>query len=246
MGGLLAASTLTACTDASTDGDEAGALSPSSTATAPGPTVAIAPIDPAEALARLEAGNARFAAGAPTHPHQDVDAREAVAEHQHPWALVHGCVDSRVAPELVFDQGVGDVFTTRTAGAVLDDTIVGSIEFALGAPYEVPLVVVLGHTRCGAVTATVEALTVNPDRPSAPGQVQAIVDQIAPVARRVRTPADPAAHVDAVVRANTRSVARGLVRSSRIVRDAVAAGRTRVVPAVYDLDTGRIGWLPTP
>jgi carbonic anhydrase len=166
-----------------------------------------------------------------------------VAEHQHPWALLHGCVDSRVAPELVFDQGVGDVFTTRNAGAILDDTIVGSMEFALSAPYEVPLVVILGHTGCGAVTATIEALVAAPRRPTAPGEVQDIVDEIAPVARRVRPSADPAGRVDAVVRANTRAVAAALVQRSTIVREAVEAGRTRVVPAVYDLSTGRVDWL---
>ncbi len=242
LGGLLAASTLTGCTDSS-DGGGGAAQSPGTTAAEPGAAEAAPPTTPAEATARLEAGNSRFAAGNATHPRQDVDARESVAEHQHPWALVHGCVDSRVSPELVFDQGVGDVFTTRTAGAILDDTIVGSMEFALGAPYHVPLVVVLGHTGCGAVTATIEALAGAPDEPTAPGEVQDIVDEIAPVARRVRVPADSAAHVDAVVRANTRAVARALVERSAIVRQAVDAGRTRVVPALYHLGTGRVDWL---
>jgi carbonic anhydrase len=203
---------------------------------------------PREALARLRDGNARFAAGRPAHPRQDGPARSAVAEHQHPWAIVHGCVDSRVAPELLFDQGIGDLFTTRAAGAVLDDTTVGSMEFAVSLPYAVPLVVVLGHTGCGAVAATLDALAANPAHPSAPGEIGDIVARIAPVARRataaggVADPADEAARIDAVVRAHTRAVARSLVRRSAIIREAVDTGRTRVVAATYDLHTGAVGW----
>jgi carbonic anhydrase len=231
LGGLATLAPLTACR---ADPDAPDPSPPGGVADPEGR------ISPADALDRLMAGNERFASGAATHPHQDLDARRAVAEHQHPWALVHGCVDSRVSPELVFDQGVGDVFSTRTAAAVLDDTIVGSMEFALGSPYEVPLIVILGHTGCGAVTATVDALAAAPTRPSAPGEVLDIVNEIVPVARRVRPDPDRTAFVDAVVRANTVAVADALVRRSRIVRRAVQAGRTRVVPAVYDLETGQV------
>lgn len=201
---------------------------------------------PADARALLEAGNARFAAGRSRHPRRDEAAREAVVVHQHPWALVHGCVDSRVTPELVFDQGIGDLFATRTAGAVLDDTIVGSMEFAVSAPYAVPLIVVLGHTGCGAVTAAANAVAANRRHPSAPGEVVDIVREIAPVVRTVPMQADPAAYVDAVVRASTVTVAEKLVRRSAIIRAAVDAGRTQVVPAVYDLGTGRVVWNPEP
>jgi carbonic anhydrase len=160
---------------------------------------------PDEALRRLKAGNIRFVGGHALHPHQSRKAREEVAGHQQPWALVHGCVDSRVSPELVFDQGIGDLFATRTAGTVLDDTIVGSMEFAASAPYA--------------------------------------VREIAPVARRVPRTGDPAAYVDEVVRANVVAVSQALIRRSRIIRTAAAEGRTRVVPAVYDLGTGRVDWL---
>lgn len=230
LGGLLVASSLTGCgSDQRHAPQQAGARV----------------LTPQDALRRLEEGNARFASGKAEHPRQGDGARDAVAEHQHPWALVHGCVDSRVPPELVFDQGIGDVFTTRTAGAVLDDTIVGSMEFALGAPYAVPLIVILGHTACGAVTATVEAVAAaHGGSPQAPGEVVDIVREIAPVARRVNTHGDEAEHIDAVVHANTRAVARRLLERSAIVRAAVAAGRTRVVPAVYDLSTGTVRWLP--
>ncbi len=246
LGGLVAASSLTACSsDPSASGKSSSgpARSPGSPATSATTTAtADAKLSPLEALDRLAAGNARFARGEATHPNQGVDTREAVAEHQHPWALIHGCVDSRVSPELVFDQGVGDVFTTRTAGAILDDTIVGSMEFAVGSPYEIPLIVILGHTSCGAVTGTVEAVQANPGSPRAPGEVIDIVNEIAPVVSRVEPNPDKAAFIDEVVRANTLAVADGLVRRSRIIRKAVGSGRTRVLPAVYDLSSGVVIW----
>ncbi|WP_102157648.1 carbonic anhydrase [Zhihengliuella halotolerans] len=228
----------------------AGALATLSalSACAPAPAAehedAPAPTTPEEALGTLRAGNERFAAGEAHHPNQGVDARTDVAGHQTPWALVHGCVDSRVAPELVFDQGIGDIFTTRTAGAVLDDTLVGSMEFAVGSPYEVPALIILGHTGCGAVTATVDAVAADPENPQAPGEVADIVDEIAPVVRDAASLADQSEFVDSVVRANTVAVAEALVERSAIIRAAVDAGRTRVVPAVYDLETGLVDWSP--
>lgn len=240
LGGLIAASAITACQSES--GSQAGSAGQDESG-APPPPGATTALTPDQAMARLEAGNARFANGEATHPNQGIDAREDVADHQHPWALVHGCVDSRVSPELVFDQGIGDLFTTRTAGAVLDDTIVGSMEFAVGSPYETPLIVILGHTGCGAVTATVDALQADPDAPAAPGEVIDIVNEIAPVARQVPPDPDKSAFVDEVVRANAEAVTVALVQRSQIIRDAVDAGRTRVVPAVYDLDSGRVSWL---
>ncbi len=252
IGGLIAVTSLTGCQeDATTDsksdskkpggssdaahgGEESGHGSEASVKT------------PDDALARLEEGNARFASGDGTHPRQDADAREAVADHQEPWALIHACVDSRVSPEIVFDQGVGDVFTTRTAGNILDDTIVGSMEFAVSEPYSVPVIVIMGHTACGAVTATVELLEESPN-PTAPGELIDIVNEIAPVARKVPADGDDeAAHIDAVVRANAESVASNLLRRSAIIRKAVAAGRTRVVPAVYDLTSGKVEFLQDP
>jgi carbonic anhydrase len=240
LGGLVAASAVAACQA----GPTTGSNNPPGPAASPGSTTEpAAGITPTDALARLKAANVRFANGEATHPNQGVEVREAVAEHQHPWALIHGCVDSRVAPELVFDQGVGDVFTTRTGAAVMDDTIVGSMEFAVGSPYETPLIVILGHTGCGAVTATVEAMQAAPANPSAPGEVLDIVNEILPIARQVPPNPDKAAFVDGVVRANSIAVADALVRRSKIIRDAVDAGRTQIIPAVYDLATGRVSWL---
>ncbi len=238
VGGLAAAAlALSGCQS------QASAAGAASSSSATPPPDAVRPKTPAEALARLKEGNARFVAGSAIHPNQDAEARHAVVEHQEPWAQVHGCVDSRVSPELLFDQGIGDLFTTRTAGAVLDDTIVGSMEFGIGSPYEVPVLVILGHTGCGAVTATVAAVEANRENPAAPGEVVDIVDEIAPVVRRTKPLDDKAAYIDEVVRANTVSVVDALLKRSKIIRDAVAAGRTKVVPAVYDLDTGQVTWL---
>lgn len=239
LGGLVALSSLPGCDGGSALDPEAFRKRPGSSGTAISERSSSA-----DALERLQTGNVRFAAGQATHPRQGVAARQATAEHQQPWALIHGCVDSRVVPELTFDLGIGEVFTTRTAGAVLDDTIVGSMEFALGEPYGVGLIVVLGHTGCGAVTATVDALKAAPSHPSAPGEVADIVHEIVPVARRVRPVADREAFVDEVVRVNTVAVCDAVVRRSTIIRDAVEAGLVRVVPAVYDLATGRVGWQP--
>lgn len=235
--GLTAALALSGCQSPASTAE--GGSPPSAT---PVPEVP-RPKTPAEALARLKEGNTRYVTGAAIHPKQDAEARHEVAEHQEPWALVHGCVDSRVAPELLFDQGIGDMFTTRTAGAVLDDTIVGSMEFGVGSPYEVPILVILGHTACGAVTATVNAMEADREHPEAPGEVVSIVDEIAPVAREIEPLDDKAAYIDEVVHANTRAVVDALLERSKIIRDAVDAGRTKVVPAVYDLDSGEVTWL---
>ncbi|MGH3652971.1 carbonic anhydrase [Glutamicibacter sp.] len=204
---------------------------------------ATAPQTPREALDALQAGNQRYVAGSPKHPNQETGLRADLAEHQAPFALVHGCVDSRVTPELLFDQGIGDLFVTRTAGAVLDDTLVGSMEFAVSAPYAVPLLVVLGHTSCGAVTGTLEAMAKDPRNPSLPGEMGDFADQIVPVARQAQMAGAQPEDVQTVVEANARAVAEQLLERSSIIRTAVEEKRTRVVPAVYDLATGEVRWL---
>lgn len=230
-GGLLALAGLAACSAPEAEQQRASATEADE-----------APRTAEEALARLREGNARYVQGTAKHPRENAEARAAVAEHQQPWALIHGCVDSRVSPELLFDQGIDDLFVTRTAGEVLDDTLMGSMEFAVGSPYEVPVIVILGHTACGAVTGTVKALAENPKDPQAPGEIADFIDEIAPVAREVKPEGDEAAHIDQVVRANAAAVAEKLVERSAIIRRAVQAGRTKVVAAVYDLNTGEVQW----
>jgi carbonic anhydrase len=133
-------------------------------------------LTPAQAWQRLQDGNARFVADAMQHPSQGAAHRAAVAREQHPYAVLFGCSDSRVAAEIIFDQGLGDLFVVRTAGHVLDTTVIGSIEYGvdvLGAP----LVVVLGHDHCGAVGAATEALLTG-RMPT--GFVRAVVDRVIP------------------------------------------------------------------
>lgn len=201
------------------------------------------PQTPDEVLQVLRAGNRRYCAGKPEHPNQALDRRSDQAEHQSPFALIHGCVDSRVTPELLFDQGIGDLFVTRTAGAVLDDTLVGSMEFAVSSPYSVPLLVILGHTACGAVTGTLKAIEKDAGNPQLPGEMEDFAAQIAPVARTAGVEGSGSEAVDTVVQANARAVVEQLLERSAIIRKAVEEQRTRVVPAVYDLETGEVSWL---
>ncbi|WP_308441035.1 carbonic anhydrase [Planosporangium mesophilum] len=184
-------------------------------------------------LARLLAGNQRFAAGRPRYGH-DVNApRARTAEHR-PWALVIGCLDSRVPPEAVFDQDFGDIVVVRTGGHVLDDAGLGSVEFCVSA-FGVPLVVVLGHQYCGAVTATVRALD-SGVRPG--GLTDRLVDEIAPAVDRSGD-ADPAERVEEAI---DRHVARTVAKVSelRLVAERVAAGALEVVGARYQVETGQV------
>ena len=192
-----------------------------------------------EAWQRLEEGNARFVSGSPLHPHQDAARRIAVAPHQAPYAFVLGCIDSRVPVETVFDQGVGDLFVGRNAAAILDDTVIGGIEFAVSG-YHLPLVVIMGHTACGAVKATVDAVKANPAAPTAPGEILDVAQEILPAVKATAENPDDSAFVDAVVITNTRHVANQLVKRSAIVAEAVNAGTLKIVASTYHLDTGQI------
>jgi carbonic anhydrase len=196
------------------------------TVTATVPTVARP--GPAEALADLLAGNRRFVAGRPRHGH-DVGSARANAGEQHPYAFVLGCLDSRLAPEAVFDQDFGAIVVGRTGGAVLDRAVLGSVEFAVGQ-LAVPLVLVLGHDGCGAVAATVDALRTG-RRP--PGPLAYLVDEIAPAVAEAGGPHHPNVH-DVAMR---RHLARTVERLGRM------AGQAAVVGAVYEMSSGRISLM---
>ena len=189
------------------------------------PSVAAEP----SALDRLLDGNKRFVDGVPQRPHQSTQRREELAKGQKPFAVVVGCSDSRVPPEVVFDQGLGDVFVVRVAGNVVDDTALGSIEFAvvkLGAR----LIVVLGHESCGAVDAALSGATV-------PGHIGDVVKAITPNIAQAKGAAGNA--LDAAIRDNVAAVAAKLRSAQPLLAPMVADGSLRVVGAVYDLDTGR-------
>lgn len=192
----------------------------------------------AEALAKLVSGNDRFAAEKCSHPHSDLARRAEIAGGQHPFATVVCCSDSRVAPELVLDQGLGDVFVVRVAGNVCDTDEIGSVEYGVGH-LKTPLLVVMGHTKCGAVTAVCQKSELH-------GCVRELVDNIGPAveaARRKDAKLEGEALIREAVRWNVfQSIADLLTRSAE-VREALAADHVRVVGAVYDLDSGRIEWL---
>jgi carbonic anhydrase len=191
----------------------------------------VPPSTPDEALDLLLAGNARFVEGHAAG-HDLVARREQVAGAQHPFAVVLSCSDSRVPSELVFDQSLGDLFVCRVAGNVLDPIVLGSIEYAV-AQFSPLLVVVMGHERCGAVTAALELAEAGG---AVKGSINAVVDAFGPAIR-------PGISVEAAVRANAEATARAIVERSQIVRSAVESGALRVVAAEYSLDSGRVSLL---
>ena len=187
-------------------------------------------IPPNVALAKLLDGNARYASGGASHPRQGEGRRAEVAKGQKPFAIVVACSDSRTAPELVFDQGLGDVFVTRLAGSIVDDAALGSIEYAidhLGAS----VIVVLGHERCGAVEAAMAG-------GSLPGKLGAFVKPILPAVEAVKRSGHPT--LDAAIDENARRTAAGLTVRSSLLEERVKAGALKIVAARYDLDTGRV------
>lgn len=187
---------------------------------------------PAEAWQALREGNDRFVAGSVAHPSQDADRRADLSAGQQPFAVLLGCSDSRVAAEIIFDRGLGDLFVVRTAGHVTDATVLGSVEYGV-AVLGVPLVVVLGHDSCGAIAATQDYLRtgVEPE-----GHVRSIVDRVRPSIAE-RADATP----DEVLAGHVRYTVRALLEDSVAVRTAVAEGRCAVVGATYRLAEGRVG-----
>jgi carbonic anhydrase len=187
----------------------------------------------ASPLDELKAGNARFVAGQATHGNQDADRRSQVAAGQEPFAIIVGCSDSRVPPEIVFDQGLGDLFVVRVAGNVVDDHALGSIEYAV-EHLHVPLIVVLGHDKCGAVQAAVSG-------GEAEGHVQSLVDAIAPAVAEAKT--EPGDLLDNAINANVRHVVYEIRHSEPILEHEVEAGKVQVVGARYRLDSGEVVWF---
>jgi len=193
------------------------------------------PRTPAEALAELIAGNRRFASGQPLHGH-DVSAAAAASGDQQPDAVVLGCLDSRVPLEAIFDQTFGSICVVRSGGHVIDRAVLGSVEFAVFR-LAVPLVVVLGHERCGAVADTISALR-SGQRPG--GCLAYLVEQIGPAVAEVGVD-----HPEAQPRTVRRHIARTVAALGGDVglAEAARSGRIDIVGAVYDLDSGRVELL---
>jgi carbonic anhydrase len=182
------------------------------------------------ALLLLQQGNERFVAGASIKPNQTIERLREVAEGQKPFAIIVGCSDSRVPSEIVFDQGLGDLFIVRTAGQVSTYASWGSIEFAhasLGAN----LIVVLGHTRCGAVAAACQV-------PNVPGHIVTLINSIKPAAEMANQ------DIEKAVKINVTMQVQQLKKLEPVLAKAVASGQLKIVGAVYHLDSGKVEFLP--
>lgn len=193
---------------------------------------------PAQAWQSLREGNARFVGGRREHPNQDVDRRAQLAAGQNPFAVVFGCSDSRVAAEIIFDRGLGDLFVVRTAGHVVDAGVLGSLEFGVTV-LRTPLVVVLGHDHCGAVVATLRA-HLEGSMPG--GYVRDIVERVSPsliTSRPSSAALDDDAELDRLIAEHTRHTGEFVLERSRAIAGAVAAGACAVVGVTYSLDEGR-------
>jgi carbonic anhydrase len=232
LGLVAGVGTLVGC-GTSTGSGTAGQADSSSPATSE-PAVT----NPQEAIARLTSGAERFTSGGVLRPDQSVAYRTSLAAGQHPFAAILSCADSRVPPEIVFDQGLGDLFVARTAGQVVDHAVLGSIQYGI-AELKIPLIVVLGHEKCGAVKATIEA--VEKKSAAAGNDIDALVAAIKPAVEEEEA-TKPSDLVDAVVRKNVMNIVAALGKKP-ILSAAVAAGSLQIVGARYDLDAGTVEFL---
>ena len=218
-------------------------------------------ISPTEAISRLKEGNGRFISGNMQHPHDSADERAYIAKNsyenpdtislgmtseqaakrrgeltksQHPFAIILSCSDSRVPPEIVFDEGLGDLFIVRVAGNVLNNEGLGSIEYGvdvLGAR----LILVLGHQSCGAVDAAMKTVAA---KGKAPGHIQSLVTAIKPVVQST-----PKGDLDTMIKANVKHVVDALRSSTPILKAKVDSGDVQVIGGYYTLDTGAVTFL---
>jgi carbonic anhydrase len=192
-----------------------------------------------EAMELLRGGNSRFVNGTPQHPYQNQERRTLTASQgQKPLAAVLACSDSRVPVEVVFDRGIGDIFVVRVAGNVAGADEIGSIEYA-GEHLGAPLLVVLGHSQCGAVTAVVEDAPLH-------GSMPALEDKIKPAVEKAAKDnpgLSGGALVGPAIKDNVWQAMEDLFHQSQIIRDRVKAGQMKVVGALYDIESGKVEWL---
>lgn len=190
-------------------------------------------ISPSEALDRLSEGNLRYVQDRLLHPDRNTERREAVSSKQNPFAVIVGCSDSRVPPEIVFDQGVGDLFVVRVAGNVVGPVELDSIEYAikyLGAS----LVVILGHERCGAVQAVVNGQTAD---------IEAVSDLLSPAVEACKKKkGNPECLLTDCIQDNAKYFA-DRVSQSPLLAKYISEKQISILPAYYDLDTGSVCWL---
>ncbi|MDR6415380.1 carbonic anhydrase [Pseudarthrobacter sulfonivorans] len=190
-------------------------------------------LTPALAWRRMREGNERFVAGESSHPNQDASRRSSLVENQHPFAVIFGCSDSRLAAEIIFDLGLGDAFVVRTAGQVIDDAVLGSLEYSVSV-LGVPLIAILGHDSCGAVSATKTAVETG-QMPA--GFIRDLVERITP---SVLTSLRNDEHeVNDMVVEHVKQTSQRLVDSSRVISAAIEEGRAAVIGLSYSLAEGR-------
>ncbi|MBL8497039.1 carbonic anhydrase [Nitrosomonas sp. JL21] len=196
------------------------------------------PRNASEALARLKDGNRRFMDDRPRHAHENISWRSLLVETQRPFATILGCSDSRVPPELIFDAGFGELFTIRLAGNIISEDVIGSLQYAV-VHLHIPLIVVLGHEGCGAVTATVEEML---DKVKEPERIESLIQLIKPGLSKLDLKQSHSALLSAAVEANVRwSIQQlsALPERKRIVVEK----RAILMGGVYELATGRVRFL---
>jgi carbonic anhydrase len=191
-------------------------------------------VAPTEAISKLKDGNGRYTSGNLQHPGQTTERRTELANVQHPFAVILSCSDSRVPPEIVFDQGLGDLFIVRVAGNVINDEVLGSVEYAvdhLGSR----LILVLGHQRCGAVDAAKQTIAA---KGKAPGHIESLVAAIKPAVEATAN-----GDLDATIKANVKNVVDSLRSSTPVLKTKVDSGQVQVIGGYYSLDTGAVTFL---
>lgn len=190
-------------------------------------------IRPSDAWQRLREGNTRFVSGNALHPNQDASRRSALVNSQNPFALIFGCADSRLAAEIIFDLGLGDAFVVRTAGHAIDDAVLGSLEYGISV-LNIPLIVVLGHDNCGAVTATKNAVETGQ---MPPGFLRDLVERITPsVLTSLR---EDKTEINDMVVEHAKQTAARLLESSQVISAAVDDSSVAVISVAYRLEEGR-------
>jgi len=183
-----------------------------------------------KSLKELIAGNERFAAAKMIHGNQSAERKNELAKGQHPFAVIVSCSDSRVPPEIVFDQGLGDLFVIRSAGNLVDDIGLGSIEYAV-EHLGVQLIVVLGHERCGAVSAAVQG-------GEAPGHIAKLIEEIKPAVKMAKK--EPGNLIENAVISNINLVVKQLLNSEPVLKEFIHENKLKIVGARYDLDDGTV------
>jgi carbonic anhydrase len=237
VAGAATVATLAACGSTNTSS------APTVTVTVPEsptiPTESARPVitDPQVALDRLMAGNQRFVDAQMQHPDQDPDHRlKLSSQGQQPFATILTCSDSRLPPELLFDQGLGDLFVARVAGNIVDPALLGSVEYAVGH-LKTPLIVVIGHEKCGAVQATLESIQ---HHQTPHGDIASLVTAITPaVAVAEQRPGDL---LDNTIRANAEQSLDAIKKSSELT-GPLASGQLKAIAAYYSIDDGHISLI---